>query len=41
MSDEDEAYCDHAGHDWQEAGGGLEICSICEEERWQDENEDN
>jgi hypothetical protein len=26
--------CDFAGHDWQDAGGGLLICSVCEEEMW-------
>lgn len=26
--------CEYAGHDWQPAGGGLEICVVCERERW-------
>lgn len=29
--------CEYSGHDWQDAGGGLEICMICEAERWADD----
>lgn len=29
--------CDWTGHEWAPAGGGLEICEICEAERWVDE----
>ena len=28
--------CDFAGHSWIAAGGGLEICGLCETERWAD-----
>lgn len=26
--------CEYAGHEWRDAGGGLEICLVCEAERW-------
>lgn len=26
--------CDFVGHSWMDAGGGLEICGLCETERW-------
>lgn len=26
--------CEWVGHEWGEAGGGLEICVACEAERW-------
>lgn len=26
--------CNHVGHLWDEAGGGLELCLVCEAERW-------
>lgn len=29
-----EFLCDFAGHEWEDAGGGLEICVECEAERW-------
>lgn len=29
-----EDVCDQAGHDWADAGGGLEICGWCAAERW-------
>jgi hypothetical protein len=29
--------CDYSGHDWADAGGGLEICMACQAERWADE----
>lgn len=30
--------CEIAGHSWQDAGGGVEICALCEAERWADED---
>jgi hypothetical protein len=30
--------CKLSGHDWQDAGGGLEICSLCEGERWAEDD---
>jgi hypothetical protein len=32
-----ELSCEHAGHDWAPAGGGLMVCMLCEVERWDDE----
>ncbi len=29
--------CEHVGHDWADAGGGLLICMACQAERWADE----
>jgi hypothetical protein len=29
--------CGFAGHSWIAAGGGLEICGLCETERWADD----
>jgi hypothetical protein len=26
--------CDSAGHDWLDAGGGMQICPNCLSERW-------
>lgn len=26
--------CNHLGHLWDEAGGALELCLVCEAERW-------
>lgn len=26
--------CDFAGHDYEDAGGGLEICTECQAEQW-------
>jgi hypothetical protein len=26
--------CEFAGHEWEDAGGGLEICVECEADRW-------
>lgn len=26
--------CDFAGHEWSDAGGGLEIRTECQAERW-------
>jgi hypothetical protein len=26
--------CEHTGHTWCDAGGDLEICALCEAERW-------
>jgi hypothetical protein len=31
--------CAYAGHSWRDAGGGLEICALCEAEQWVDETE--
>jgi hypothetical protein len=33
MSDETRI-CDFAGHDFEDAGGGLEVCTECQAERW-------
>jgi hypothetical protein len=32
--------CEFAGHLWQDAGGGLEICPLCFAERWSEERRD-
>ena len=29
--------CEHAGHEWCAAGGGLLICATCTAEKWEDE----
>jgi len=34
------APCEFAGHEWRDAGGGLEICVLCEAERWAAEARD-
>ena len=34
-----ESECEFAGHEWEDAGGGLEICALCEEERWAESEE--
>jgi hypothetical protein len=26
--------CNFAGHEWSDAGGGFEICTECQAERW-------
>lgn len=31
--------CEHVGHSWHDAGGGLEICALCEAEQWADKDE--
>lgn len=28
-----EDVCEHAGHDWADVGGGLQICMTCTTER--------
>lgn len=28
--------CEHVGHDWHDAGGGLNICLVCQAEEWAD-----
>jgi hypothetical protein len=28
------AICEHVGHEWGDAGGGLLICMRCETEKW-------
>lgn len=32
-------YCFIAGHEWVDAGGGLEICMVCQSERWAEEGD--
>ena len=27
-------YCEYVGHEWCDAGGGLEVCAVCEAEQW-------
>lgn len=27
-----EDYCEHAGHEWVAAGGGMFICAVCQAE---------
>jgi hypothetical protein len=34
MADELSVVCEFAGHEWEDAGGGLEICVECQVERW-------
>ena len=29
-----EGVCAYAGHEWANAGGGLLICTVCDEEKW-------
>lgn len=29
-------FCDHAGHQWVPAGGGMLICAVCEETQWEE-----
>jgi hypothetical protein len=31
-----DTYCEHAGHEWVPAGGGLFVCAVCEAETWGD-----
>ncbi len=26
--------CEHAGHEWVEAGGGYVVCARCDAEKW-------
>ena len=28
--------CEHAGHEWADAGGGLAICVVCQAEEWRE-----
>lgn len=35
-----EEYCDYAGHEWIEMGGGLMYCPNCDTEEWDDYLED-
>lgn len=28
-----ETICEHAGHEWEDMGGGMQICVVCTEER--------
>jgi hypothetical protein len=30
----DDEPCEFAGHCWEDAGGGMEICAECQAERW-------
>lgn len=31
--------CEFSGHEWQDAGGGLEICITCQSEQWSQEDD--
>jgi len=33
MSAEEPTTCDFAGHEWEDMGGGMEVCSECFAER--------
>lgn len=33
------AICEHAGHEWGDAGGGLLVCVRCDAEKWDDDAE--
>jgi hypothetical protein len=33
--------CAYAGHSWRDAGGGLEICALCEAEQWVEEADES
>ena len=33
--------CEFAGHSWRDAGGGLEICALCEVVRWATDDEED
>lgn len=33
MASEQGDYCEHAGHEWVDAGGGIAICAVCETQR--------
>jgi hypothetical protein len=39
MAEPEGLQCEFAGHSWREAGGGLEICALCEAERWTDDED--
>jgi hypothetical protein len=39
MEKEGREVCEHAGHDYAEAGGGLLICTVCTSEKWEDEHD--
>lgn len=28
-----EVVCEHAGHEWVDAGGGMDLCAVCESQR--------
>lgn len=30
------SYCEYAGHEWVDAGGGLVICAVCQAEDFRD-----
>ncbi len=32
--------CDFSGHDYVDAGGGLEICITCQTERWAERDDE-
>lgn len=33
--DQAEQICEFAGHEWGDAGGGLQVCLRCEAESWE------
>lgn len=33
--------CEQLGHEWLDAGGGLEICAVCGADRWADQGRDD
>lgn len=34
MAERTDIICEFAGHDWQDAGDGMQICAECLSERW-------
>ena len=34
---EAKGYCEYADHTWVDAGGGMQVCAVCEAERFTDE----
>lgn len=38
--DETGETCEHAGHEWLYAGGGMQICGVCQAERLAPEEDD-
>ena len=37
VGEPDPETCEHAGHEWAPAGGGLLICMCCEAEKWEED----
>jgi hypothetical protein len=37
MAENDSELCEHAGHEWADAGGGLLVCIVCLTEKRDDE----